>query len=204
MFALHAPLILASQSPRRRRLLTQLGLQFEVIPSAIDEHLPPNLSHGDATAHVALDKAAAVAADHPDALTLGADTVVVLDDDVLGKPADAAQARRMLLRLSGRTHEVFTGFALVHPSTGRHVQAHERTAVSFADLSDEEIDAYVETGSPLDKAGAYGIQDDLGALFVARIDGDYNNVVGLPLHRLYRVLRQHFADLVDASGVTPR
>jgi septum formation protein len=109
----------------------------------------------------------------------------------------------MLRRLSGATHTVYTGLALVHPPSGRRVTAHEATAVTFAPLSDDEIARYVATGAPLDKAGAYGIQDDHGALFIARIEGDYYNVVGLPLHRLYRVLRAYFADLLDA-GPAPR
>lgn len=202
MLTLRPPLVLASQSPRRRQLLERLGLTFEVVPSDVEEHFPPSLGPGEAAAYVALDKAAAIAAAYPGALTLGADTVVVLDGDVLGKPAGPDEAARMLHRLSGRTHAVYTGLALVYASDDRQVQAHEHTAVTFAHLTDEEVEAYVQTGSPLDKAGAYGIQDDLGALFVAGIEGDYYNVVGLPLHRLYRLLREHFADLLADRSVS--
>jgi septum formation protein len=147
---------------------------------------------GPAAEAVALRKARAL--DAPDALVLAADTVVVLDGEVLGKPADAAAARRTLGRLSGRTHTVVTALALRHG--GRETTTHETTAVTFAALSDAEVDAYVATGAPLDKAGAYGIQDDAGALLVARIDGDYFNVVGLPVRRLYETLRAFVPDLV--------
>ena len=196
MLSLRVPLVLASQSPRRRQLLERLGLPFSVRPSHADETLAPGLGPGEAVEALALRKAEAVAPSAPGALTLGADTVVVLGGDVLEKPADEAEAAAMLRRLAGRTHTVYTGLALVHPASDRRTTAHEATAVTFAPLSEAEIAAYVATGSPLDKAGGYGIQDDLGALFVARIDGDYYNVVGLPLHRLYRTLIDGFADLI--------
>ena len=201
MLLLRAPLVLASQSPRRRALLDRLGVNFSVQPSHADETFPPGASPPEAVEALALRKAEAVAPAYGDALTLGADTIVVLDDDVLEKPADATEAFVMLRRLSGQTHTVYSGLALVHPASGRAATTHEATAVTFAELEDDEIAAYVRTGSPLDKAGAYGIQDDLGALFVARIEGDYYNVVGLPLHRLYRLLRAHFADLLDIERV---
>lgn len=196
MLLLRVPLVLASQSPRRRQLLDRLGVPFTVEPSFADEALPPGLGPGAAVEALASRKADAVAPRHPGALTLGADTIVVLDGGVLEKPAGPAEARAMLGRLAGRTHTVYTGLALVHPVSGRHAAAHEATAVTFAPLSPEEIEAYVTTGSPFDKAGGYGIQDDHGALFIAGIEGDYYNVVGLPLHRLYRMLRSDFADLL--------
>lgn len=194
---LRVPLILASRSPRRRKLLAQLGLDFEVHPSDLDENATNHRLPEQLVEQLALEKARAVAARFPEALTLGADTIVVLDGDVLNKPADEAEARAMLRRLSGRTHTVYTGVALVHPASQREVVDYEATEVTFAPLTDAEIDAYVATGSPLDKAGAYGIQDDYGAVFIRRIEGDYYNVVGLPLHRLYRMLRNHFADLIE-------
>lgn len=196
MLLLRVPLVLASQSPRRRQLLDRLGIPFTVEPSFAEETLPPDLAPGAAVEQLASRKAEAVAPHHPGALTLSADTIVVLEGHVLEKPAGPAEARAMLGRLAGRTHTVYTGLALVHPASARHATAHEATAVTFAPLSDEEIGAYVATGSPLDKAGGYGIQDDLGALFITGIEGDYYNVVGLPLHRLYRTLRSHFADLL--------
>ncbi|SHK02612.1 Maf family protein [Rhodothermus profundi] len=194
---LRVPLILASRSPRRRKLLAQLGLDFEVHPSDLDENATNHRLPEQLVEQLALEKARTVAARFPEALTLGADTIVVLDGMVLNKPADEAEARAMLRRLSGRTHTVYTGVALVHPASQRELVDYEATHVTFAPLSDAEIDAYVATGSPLDKAGAYGIQDDYGAVFIRRIEGDYYNVVGLPLHRLYRMLRNHFADLIE-------
>ncbi len=188
--------VLASESPRRRQLLTQIGLPFKVAPSGIDEVLPPESHPSAAVQTVALDKARAVGIRFPDALTLGADTVVVHEGGILGKPRDPDDARSMLRRLSGDTHTVYTGLALVHPCSGREATVSEGTRVTFASLGDPEIDAYVATGAPMDKAGAYGIQHDMGTLFVAGIEGDYFNVVGLPLRRLYVMLREKFADLI--------
>ena len=196
MLALSISLILASRSPRRRLLLERLGLSPVVAPSDLDEVWPKESSPAEAVEKLALDKAIEVARGYPDALTLGADTVVVLGGEVLGKPADRDEAHRMLSRLSGRTHTVYTGVALVQPSSARRVAFHEATDVTFTTLSESDIARYVAGGSPLDKAGAYGIQDDHGALFVARIDGDFYNVIGLPLHRLYRMLGTHFDDLL--------
>jgi septum formation protein len=196
-------LILASQSPRRRRLLERLGLTFEVIVSPAEEVVNEPLAPDELVQRLATKKAALVAQDHPDALTLAADTIVVLGGDVLEKPTDDDHARTMLERLSDATHTVLTGLALHHPATDRRVTAVEATRVTFAPLSTAEIDAYVASGSPLDKAGGYGIQDDFGALFVAHIDGDYYNVVGLPLHRLYQTLRHHYSDLMAPSLMSP-
>ncbi|MDX1547330.1 MAG: Maf family protein [Rhodothermales bacterium] len=193
---LRIPLILASASPRRRHLLQRLGLRFEVIPSHAEEHAPDGLPPEALVQQLAMDKAGVVAASHPDALTLGADTIVVLEGDVLGKPAGPAEARAMLRRLSGRTHTVFTGLALLYPANDLRRTLFEATEVTFGVLSDQEIDAYVATGAPLDKAGAYGIQEDYGALFVERIEGDFYTVMGLPLHRLYRLLQAEFPDLI--------
>ena len=191
MLTLRVPLVLASASPRRRDLLVRLGLDPDVRPTDSDETWPGG-DPGAAVEVIALRKARGVRA--PGALVLGADTVVVLDGDVLGKPTGAADARAMLARLSGRTHTVYTGFALVRD--GRTLTDHRATRVTFADLSRAEIDAYVATGSPLDKAGAYGIQDDAGALLVVSVEGDYLAVVGLPLQAVYGALRSHFPDLI--------
>lgn len=191
MLDLRVPLVLASASPRRRDLLARLGVAFEVRPTDADETWP-DLDLGPAAEAVALRKARA--AEAPGALVLAADTVVSLDGDVLGKPPTPEAARRTLRRLSGRTHRVVTGLALRYGD--RETTAHAVTAVTFGDLSDAEIAAYVATGSPLDKAGAYGIQDDAGALLVERVEGDYPNVVGLPLRLLYVTLREAYPDLV--------
>jgi septum formation protein len=193
MIALACPLVLASASPRRRDLLARLGLAFDVLPTDADETWPDGSPPGPGAAEIALRKARALPPGG--ALVLAADTVVALDGEVLGKPADDAEAARTLRLLSGRTHTVATGLALRHGD--RETTTFELTRVTFADLSDDEIAAYVATGSPRDKAGSYGIQDDLGAVFVERIEGDYFNVVGLPLRRLYATLRAFVPDLVS-------
>ena len=193
---LRTDFILASQSPRRRQLLGQIGFTFRVESSPFEETTPENGHPADIVQALALEKAEPVSRRFPSALTLGADTVVVHEGVVLGKPEDEAEAHAMLRRLSGETHTVFTGLALLHPASDRRVSAYEATRVTFAALNDEEIRTYVASGAPMDKAGAYGIQGDLGAVFVARIEGDFYTVMGLPLHRLYRLLHDHFPDLV--------
>lgn len=180
------PLVLASRSPRRQELLRAQGLQFTVQPAQLDEVVLEGESPADHVRRLSLEKAAAVAADHAEAMVLGSDTVVVVDGEILGKPADEAQARAMLARLSGRTHRVFSGVALVGP-TGRWAD-HEETDVRFRPLDEAEIAGYVASGEPMDKAGAYGIQA-LGALLVDGIEGCYFNVMGLPLQALRRIWR---------------
>lgn len=199
---LSAPFILASGSPRRKHLLEQLGVDFEVAVSDVSEELSEFTEPGSAAEVLAQRKADQVAAGRPDALTLGADTIVVLGGEMLGKPADEHEAAAMLRRLSGRTHTVITGIALVHPESSRVVTAREATRVTFGEMDDLEIESYVASGSPMDKAGSYGIQDDRGALFVERIDGDFYNVVGLPLRRLYCVLRTYYSDLLASDFLT--
>lgn len=180
------PVILASGSPRRRALLQQIQLPFTVITPDVDESagpMPP-----DALVHLlSRRKAEAVATGHPDRIVIAADTVVALDGLILGKPLDAGDARRMLALLSGRTHAVYTGFTV---RQGNRVQTRVvRTLVTFRPLSEREIDCYVATGEPLDKAGAYGIQG-LGGLLIDRLEGDYYNVIGLPLCPLGQVLTE--------------
>ena len=190
------PLILASQSPRRRRLLERLGLDFTVEVSPAEEVIPPNAKPARIVQTLARQKAEPIAVRHPSALVLAADTIVTFEEEILGKPESVEEAAATLRRLSGATHTVYTGIALHRHETAQTVTAVEATHVTFGALSDDEISAYVATGSPMDKAGSYGIQDDLGALFVERIDGDYYNVVGLPLRRLYTMLRSHFAEVI--------
>lgn len=192
MLHLRPPLVLASRSPRRSALLRQLGLDIEVRPADTPEDWPDDTLPGEAVERIALEKV--LATDASNELVLGADTVVVLDTDVLGKPESPAHASAMLRRLSGRTHTVYTGLALRYKD--RTSTRHAATMVTFADLREDEIEQYVAAASPLDKAGAYGIQDDLGALLVARIDGEYTNVIGLPLRTLYETLRDDFPDLL--------
>lgn len=183
--------ILASQSPRRRELLAMLGLEFEIFTADIDETMDPALSAEQAVAAVCERKARAVGQRHPGRLIVAADTIVVVDETILGKPHCEDEARAMLHSLSGRSHRVMTGFCLWRDGACEtHV---ETTKLWFRDLSDGEIDAYVATGSPMDKAGAYGIQG-YGALLVEGIEGDYFNVVGLPVCRLGRMLARFGVD----------
>ncbi len=185
-------IILASRSPRRRELLGQVGLTFEIVSPEVDEAqyggLPPRELVQTLSRAKALDAARQVPAG---SLVLGADTVVVLDGQALGKPDGPEGARAMLTALSGRTHEVWTGFTLCRDGAV-HTEA-VATEVTFRALAPEEIDRYVATGEPLDKAGAYGIQGR-GALLVAQIRGDYSNVVGLPLCAVGQALRRFGVD----------
>ena len=180
---MNSALILASASPRRRELLAQAGYRFAVQPSSIAESLRPGEDAIRFATRLAREKAEAVFARHPPsaapAMVLGADTVVVCDEEVMGKPADAADAQRMLLLLSGRTHQVVTGVAVVWGVGSAEVAA-EMTQVTMNTLSPEEIAAYIATGEPMDKAGAYAIQGYAGR-WIPRIHGCYFNVVGLPL-----------------------
>ena len=183
-------IILASKSPRRRELLAQMGLtDFQVIPAVGEETADPNLAPPELAEALALHKAWEVARNHAahGDLVIGADTIVVLDGKVLGKPRDAAHALEMLTALSGRRHHVYTGVALLRD--GAEQVAHEDTEVHFCPLTREEMLRYIATGEPMDKAGAYGIQGR-GALFIDWIQGDYCNVVGLPLCRLGKMLAQ--------------
>lgn len=181
-------LILASGSPRRAEILRQGGFAFEKRVSEADEALPDGISPAAAVEYLAKQKGAAVQR-NADEVILSADTVVALDGEILGKPADRAYAARMLRMLSERTHSVFTG---VYLTDGVHeVLFHEKTNVTFFALTDAEIRQYIDSGEPMDKAGAYGIQGR-GALFVEKIDGDYLNVVGLPLAKTAKQLKEVF------------
>lgn len=181
------PIILASASPRRRRLLDMLGMDFRVVPSEIDEALRVGEDPGNHVERLAREKALAVAASFPGALVIGGDTVVVAGHTPLGKPSDDADAVSMLLRLQGTMHRVETGVAVVAPG-GRVESSVVPVHVWFRRFDRHTAEQYVATGEPMDKAGAYGIQG-LGATLVDRIDGDYFAVVGLPLARLVSLLR---------------
>ena len=186
-FAGRSSVVLASASPRRVSLLRQVGLEFTVVDPGPDRAWPGEAEPRHGVRALALDKARRVAAQRPDRVVIGADTLVVARGLRLGKPHDANEAVSMLQRLQGRAHEVWTGIAVVRGDEQR--TAAEVTKVVFARLSDEEIEAYVRTGEPLDKAGAYAIQG-MAAPFIRRLDGDYFNVVGLPLARLRLVLAE--------------
>lgn len=194
-------LVLASASPRRQELLRNAGISFKVEPADIDETPRHGESPRDCAERLAREKALAVSNTRPLDYVLGADTVVAVDDIILGKPVDAADAARMLRLLSGRTHQVITGVCLVagtvpseqaqQPRTGNRERrtASETTLVTIRDLSDDEIHEYVATGEPMDKAGAYAIQG-MASRWIPQIDGDYSNVVGLPVKLVCELLRE--------------
>jgi septum formation protein len=179
--------VLASQSPRRRELLNAAGFSFDVEEADVDERRGPEEAADAYVERVARLKTAAAASRHPDRPVVGADTVVVVGADVLGKPATVDDAGRMLRRLSGRAHEVVTGVALAW--RGRVYSATERAMVWMTELSDDEIAWYVASGEPMDKAGAYAIQG-IGSRFITRIDGSYGTVVGLPVATVSSLLKQ--------------
>lgn len=184
-------IILASASPRRRELMALAGYDFEVICADINETVPKNAAPEDVVKSLALQKAQAVAENHSDAVVVGSDTVVALDGKILGKPHSEREAAEMLRLLSGRKHKVYTGVAIV---CGEKVKTFfDETDVEFYPLSDAEIEAYVATGEPMDKAGSYGIQGK-GALLVKGISGDYFNVMGLPISKVYREMRDFLAE----------
>ena len=178
--------ILASASPRRRELLARLVRDFTVVPADVDESLPVPIT-SDAVAALALRKAQAIAASVKQGIVLGADTIVVVDGQPLGKPAGPADARSMLRRLRGRSHDVITGLGVVDAASGRSAAVAVVTRVFMTPFTDQAIDDYVATGEPLDKAGAYGIQERGGDL-VAGYVGSYSNVIGLPLDATRRLL----------------
>jgi len=180
-------LILASSSPRRKELLENLHLTFEISSSNVDESFSPELTPEEAVKELASRKASFVAEKEPNAFVIGSDTVVVHEGDILGKPSDREEALFMLKKLSGNTHSVFTGVSIITPE--QEIQFYEKTDVVFWELSQEEMDAYISSGEPFDKAGGYGIQG-FGSYLVREIKGDYFSVVGLPVARTVRELRR--------------
>jgi septum formation protein len=184
-------LILASGSPRRAEILNFVGWEFEKRVADIDETEFAGEKAADYVRRLAREKAEAVAENYENALVLGADTIVVIDDQIIGKPKDLDDARRMLRLLSGNRHEVFTGVAIVkkeQEQNPKSVVGLQKTGVKFAELNDEEIEFLVEKGEPLDKAGAYAVQAQ-AALFIEKIEGDYWNVVGLPVNLVYELVK---------------
>lgn len=202
-------IILASQSPRRKELLQQIGLEFEICPAKGEEHITKSIPQ-EVVMELSKQKAEEVAGMvalygdcHKDIMTpsdilvIGADTVVAYDGNILGKPKDESDAKRMLTMLSGNIHSVFTGVTLVfidkEGRTGELV-FYEKTNVKMHEMSEQEIERYIATGEPMDKAGAYGIQGKC-AIYIEKIDGDYNNVVGLPITRIYQELKKIGIDI---------
>ncbi|WP_317206566.1 Maf family nucleotide pyrophosphatase [Hymenobacter translucens] len=190
--------MLASNSPRRRQLLTDLGLTYEVRLQEVDESFSEHLRRAEVAEYLAAHKAQAYRAGlAADEVVLTADTIVCLEDDVLNKPADEAEAIRMLTRLQGRAHDVFTGVCLL-TGGGQQVVFSDQTRVHFRALTPTEIEFYVRQYRPLDKAGAYGAQDWIGMVAVTRLEGSYFNVMGLPVHRVWEELTKLMGGLLPA------
>jgi septum formation protein len=188
-------IILASASPRRREILKKAGLKFRVDAGDYKEDLSLKLAPHDLARFLSSEKAKGVAVRHKDAVIIAADTFIQFKKNILGKPHTKAEAKRMLSMLSNKTHSVITGFTVIDTATGKKISSSVETKVTFKKLTAKEISSYVETGEPLDKAGAYAIQG-LGALLVKKIDGDYLNVIGLPLSALSDILKKFGIDLL--------
>ena len=188
------PVVLASSSPRRRELLEKTGLEFIVDAAEINEDHGRRMKSRELAKTISMEKAKAVAARHPHSIIIAADTFGLLGGRMLGKPRDKDEARDMLGRMAGKRHMVVTGFTILDTETGKTVSKAVETKVYLRKLAGEEIEAYVRTGEPLDKAGAYAIQG-LGALLVEKIEGDYYNVIGLPLSSLARELKKFGVNL---------
>lgn len=191
MIALQKPLILASNSPRRKQLLADAGFDFTVEVLPTDETYPPYLQVESVAAHISREKAQMFKGKRPDSLVLTADTIVIADELVLGKPANASEAAEMLQMLSGRTHQVVTSVSLLSVD---HIETVSDIAlVTFRSLEDWEITYYIEHYSPFDKAGAYGIQEWIGMTAVEKIEGSFYTIMGLPVHVVFQLLKPYFA-----------
>ncbi|MFZ1290619.1 MAG: Maf family protein [Melioribacteraceae bacterium] len=188
MLNLNSPLYLASNSPRRKKMLHSLGIDFHHITIDHEEIINANHSPLKNVKRLADEKCRKAASKISDGIVISADTIVVLDNEIIGKPIDQNDAKKILKNLSGKTHIVYTGFAICDVKSKKSIVNYEKTKVTFYKLSEKQIDDYIKTGSPMDKAGAYGIQDDFGALFVKKIDGCYNNVMGFPIAKIFRIL----------------
>ena len=195
--SLSFPLILASNSPRRREILGQAGFAFSVVASDIDESFPADMPLDEVPVFLSEKKARVLADINPHAIILAADTVVILDDIILNKPADKSEAREMLKLLSGKTHEVVTGITLITPN--ETVSIADSAMVSFRSLADWEMDWYVKGGFGLDKAGAYGVQDFIGMAGIEKIDGSFYTVMGLPIFHVFNLLTPYILDSKQAQ-----
>ena len=188
------PIILASASPRRKKIFDMMGIPVAIQPSYVEEIVPNGKTPGETVCILAGEKADDVAKSVSGGIIISADTIVVHDNTILGKPNDEMEAASMLKKLSSREHFVYSGVCVIYKSSTNFNQKRftffERTKVTFSALDDWEIEQYIRTGSPMDKAGAYGIQDDMGSLFVKKIEGDYYNVVGFPINAFYQTLKR--------------
>lgn len=189
-------LILASSSPRRKELLQSLGLKFEVAVKPVSEEVTAAMDPGAVVEMLSLRKAQAVARTREHGLVIGSDTVVVHNGEILGKPENAQHAKEMLVKLQGNAHYVYSGVAIIDATTGKQEVTHQKTKVILKSMTTAEIEAYVSTGEPMDKAGAYAIQG-VASIFVAGIEGCYFNVVGLPLERLADLLKKMNYDVLS-------
>ncbi|SMO90546.1 Maf family protein [Fodinibius sediminis] len=195
-------IVLASGSPRRKKLLDQLQIPFKVKISTVEEQYDDALAPADIVQMLASRKAEDVAQTFEDALIIGADTIVVFRETILEKPCSSEAARQMLMQLSEDTHSVVTGVSLYKKAPGKKSRIHtffEETKVTFGNLNADDVQRYVASGSPMDKAGAYGIQDNYGSIFVKRIEGDYNTVVGFPLYAFYQVMQDFAPEYLTAQ-----
>jgi septum formation protein len=189
-------IILASKSPRRKNLLKQIGLKFETDVSEIDENKFPHLSPENLAKELSKAKAEKVSNRHKNAIIIAADTLIVLNKEIIGKPKSAKDAVKMLKKLSGKTHMVITGFTVFDTKTKKEITKIVKSKVRFKKMTKEEIDAYVKSGEPMDKAGGYGVQDK-AAVFIEEIEGDFFNVVGLPIFSLYQVLKKFDINITE-------
>lgn len=179
---------LASKSPRRRKLLRQLNLKFNSISVDTPEKIRKGEKPNNTVIRISREKLEKAREVVSEGIIITADTIVVLDNKIIGKPVNKKDAYRILKKLSGRTHMVYTGYSIFNNANNHSITEYVKTSVKFRKLNDDEIYEYISTGSPMDKAGAYGIQDDFGAVFIEKINGCYYNVVGLPLAKLYHAL----------------
>ena len=188
MISTKLPIYLASKSPRRKKLLKQLNLKFKTIDLHFHEKVNDKEYPVSIVRRLSIEKLNKALLKIKKGIIITADTIVVIDNHILGKPKNKIDAKRILKKLSGRTHIVYTGFSIYNSENNKIISDFEKTLVTFRKLTNQEIDDYISTGSPMDKAGADGIQDDFGAVFIEKIDGCYYNVVGLPLAKLYHNL----------------
>jgi len=193
------PIILASASPRRKKLFDQMNIPISVIPSSIEEYVDEQLTPGEIVCSLARQKGEDVAKSQKNAIIISADTIVVYNSSILGKPGDEHEAAQILQLLGGEVHSVYSGVHIIENDHDMQnvttLSFYERTKVTFSPLDELEIERYIQTGSPMDKAGAYGIQDDMGSIFVEKIEGDYYNVVGFPINAFYQNLKNRRPEL---------
>ena len=190
MIKFSSPVYLASKSPRRKKLLNQLNIKFKVISIHINEESKNGETPSGMVKRLSKEKLSKARKKINDGIIITADTIVVIDNIILGKPKDEKDAERILKKLSGRTHTVYTGYSVFNCTNNKSITNYKKTSVTFRELENDEIKDYIASGTPMDKAGAYGIQDDFGAVFIKKINGDYYNVVGLPLFGLYDSLKK--------------